>query len=451
MLVETITVGNCMGAFWRNARLTVDTTAPLHSGDVVRVKVAGAWIVKTLKVADDRQRWFLDCKDGVIPMSRFACVPDEIQKVIKRQCDLSLRRMNVEVPKADAHSVAIFKAFAEGVQFAPDGVAFPGISAALDAHPLPPDFDAKYRRARDGMTFATVPPPNPTKPSEPQSFALRTTAGTIEASWESPVVVPTGTRYRLIAAVNCGDASVGSVYWEGDAQRAMVPFISPTSGSWWWLQAYTGSYNSPYTPSTYGVAISPGFAASLTGAKIMPDGQFRSGVNMGSYWTGGSLPTSLSQTGGATDDTGKITCAGTVSYGGFPSWTRNISAARGPVGISGNPADTFAQCHAGQWINWYALGRRTTALVGSMNGANQAGFFVGFGLRHYVGGGATQLDVGSTFCRLDDKTVSAWQSFVGSVQVPNSLWEYCLPVLSFGAYAQSSGTLEVGRFDAYLT
>jgi hypothetical protein len=100
-------------------------------------------------------------------------------------------------------------------------------------------------------------------------------------------------------------------------------------------------------------------------------------------------------------------------------------------------------------LNYYIVARRTTTLAGSISG--QAGLFFQADLRNSIGGGANQSEVGSRFLRLDNATLDAWTTFVGSVQIsPNTPWEQVAPALVFGSYSLSSGTIQVGRFDAYL-
>jgi hypothetical protein len=102
----------------------------------------------------------------------------------------------------------------------------------------------------------------------------------------------------------------------------------------------------------------------------------------------------------------------------------------------------YAECAPGQFLNYYIVARRTTTLAGSISG--QAGLFFQADLRNSIGGGANQSD-------LDNATLDAWTTFVGSVQIsPNTPWEQVAPALVFGSYSLSSGTIQVGRFDAYL-
>ncbi len=502
--------GECLGDAWNGCEVFVDETAALYSGDYVRALEPSRdmWIIKRLECTRNGQ-WYLICQDSVIPLSVYAFQPTAIQKIVARTPARATLAQGRAPNYAPMYDIVWNKVFSEEAvaewerEGFPDGVPFPGLAALFrqpevgePPHWAPAGFNKKFLAALEqignperydpvpldvqprapdvvvrrlnnnsqqplaaAVTAFTMPdstngtvrcfggPPvnSATKPSLPTMVTARVLNGSIVFDWTDPDVRPVGTQFRIVSNVN-SDPVNGIERWRGSAQHVVMEFTQPQSASMWWVQSFVNTLNSDFSPV---LQISAMFPAELTGSKIIPDGQFRSGTNVSSYWSGGNTaPLSLSGSGGMTDNTGKITCVGTTHFGGFPSWVRDVYPLRDA--LPGAPV-AFAQVVAGQFMNWYAVARRTTTLVGSVAGTiGGAGFTVHVDVRHYAGGGPVITDVGSRFCRMDTAPLNQWQFFVGSVQIPNSLWDLAMPVLRFGDYQQYSGTLEVGRFDAYL-
>lgn len=98
---------------------------------------------------------------------------------------------------------------------------------------------------------ATVPDVNPTSPSEPQNITITPMIGGVMIDFDPPLVKPIGTRYRVLMASSPGDATLGIVAWNGDADFAMIGNLDPTT-KFWWVQAFANSYYSAYSPNSAG-------------------------------------------------------------------------------------------------------------------------------------------------------------------------------------------------------
>lgn len=111
---------------------------------------------------------------------------------------------------------------------------------------------------------AAMPANNVTTPTEPTSLsALPQVNGTIMFTWDTPIVKPPGTRFRIVRSTNSADASVGTVVWDGLASP--VPLVMPTSQHFYYVYALTGSgAKSPFQPNTFGVAATARLEADQT-------------------------------------------------------------------------------------------------------------------------------------------------------------------------------------------
>jgi len=89
MIVEIQAHGYCLGPEWESCVAVVDTDAPVHSGDIVRVVVphqtrnGDVTFFKQLEVTRDG-RWWLQCLEAVMLIGR-ELVPTIIEKVVDRR------------------------------------------------------------------------------------------------------------------------------------------------------------------------------------------------------------------------------------------------------------------------------------------------------------------------------------------------------------------------------
>lgn len=256
MLIETETYGTCLASHGvtHHAAL-VDDEAPIAGGDYVRAKVGDNWIVKQLLCGLDG-RWYLHCDDALIPISRYACVPSAIHKVVAWS-EMPRHRWNAHrVPddlRADDNSLRVYRALAPELRAFLTGATWPGLEAALDAAPLPDDFNERYAAA--GESFAGAPPQNPTTPSEAVLAVSQHVAGTLRFTIADPVVRPLGTRFQLIRSLVSNNAAVGSVVYDGTTQVVDLP--CPSSTHYYYSRPYVNSYFGPYSPNTSGISAVP--------------------------------------------------------------------------------------------------------------------------------------------------------------------------------------------------
>jgi hypothetical protein len=155
MKYRTVCNGQCMGRDWEHVFATVDTNAPVYSGDVVRIVVRDCrtghyyGLIKLLETTRDG-RWWLSCLEGVVPLCAHF-VPASIEKVIEREplpshlCDVR------EAAGGDRVTIKLWDelsldARAEWTQHGkPRGVLFPGVEAALSVGVPPTHWDTAYR------------------------------------------------------------------------------------------------------------------------------------------------------------------------------------------------------------------------------------------------------------------------------------------------------------------
>lgn len=111
---------------------------------------------------------------------------------------------------------------------------------------------------------ATLPDVNQTMPSEPASLSVTNVNGTLGFQMGRPIVYPLNTRFQIIRSTNSGNASVGTVVYDGTDLR--VNLVMPASNHWYWGRSYVNpSSFSPFQPNTFGVFGSP---AGFTTAQI---------------------------------------------------------------------------------------------------------------------------------------------------------------------------------------
>lgn len=299
----------------------------------------------------------------------------------------------------------------------------------------------------------TIPTSNPTRPSEPLNLNVSLLNGMLYFDWDAPVVRPVGTRFQVVASVNCADASVGTIAWQGDSDYAPVPWTHITTRWFWWVRGFITAENTTiygaYAPNTFGMfALPAAVGDNSLRTRPVPDPDFKTGPTIGSYWfTTGAF--SLSPTGGMVSSSGLVTLTGTSGI--------HVSALgpdhRSSVGY--NLGQIFGgmefPVQAGRFINWSLVYQRTTAVAGS---GGQAGFGFNVSVGNIVGGSQATLALtnsANNYRRVDTISLNTWFTFTGSVQVPNSSWDRASVELAANQTTISSGTVQIGRFDAWLT
>lgn len=433
--------GDCLGPEWRGVLAVVDPAAPIASGDMVRIgfvlRGETHFILKELRHHEGK--WFAWCHEGVVPIAGYALVPDRIEKVVGRE---PLLGAPPDVPtqlRATDADRAIFEHFTRdavahwAVHGHDNGVPWPGLDAVVG--PRPPSHQI------EPATHATLPLANPTRPSEPQNFTLRTLAGTIVLDWDEPVVRPMGTEYDVIASPNSADASVGSVVWTGAADQVSVPWAT-FSPYFWHVRARANSYVSAYVPNTFGVLGIPAPAPNQLGFPI-PDPQFQQGPSVGSYWefSGGSAGYTLVGSGGLSPASGVFSFTGSAGVFARLYPTRRV--------IAGPPAlNTTFPLGGGRGANISVTFRRTTALAGS---GGQAGFELNFDVGANGVGFGPAINSSQSYVRCDTVALNTWVTYTTSAVInANSGCDSAEASLRFNSTLCSSGTIQIGRFDVAL-
>lgn len=114
----------------------------------------------------------------------------------------------------------------------------------------------------------TLPPANATVPSAPQDFAVEIINDTIRATWTAPVVLPSGTRFRVVAApFSHSVVASKTIVWDGDTFTADFRLAPNSYGAaWFQVQGYrTTSEVGPYAPNTFGLAPAAPLLLAPTG------------------------------------------------------------------------------------------------------------------------------------------------------------------------------------------
>ena len=147
-------------------------------------------------------------------------------------------------------------------------------------------------------SLSAVPATNPTTPSAPQNFTITPDFGLLKFDWDAPLVTPLDTRYRVLQSPGSHwIASSGTTLWEGDASDASVRVTNPATPFWYHVQAYIGSYDSPFTPTSYGLIAYPySSPEGYRGNRLLPDGEFATANN--SYWDVAASNYVVNRTGG---------------------------------------------------------------------------------------------------------------------------------------------------------
>ena len=168
---------------------------------------------------------------------------------------------------------------------------------------------------------STIPATNPTNPSAPLNFSAELLVnGTIKFGWDQPLVYPDQTRYQLIRSIVSTDASVGSIVWEGAANK--VSLEMPHPAAWYWARAKVNTIVSPYAPGTSGTLVSPYHTAADV-MRLNQDPEFTLSTSMNDIWKGpanwGNSLTWISSTGGL--------------IGGKLSWAAQSHSGVAPIEI----------------------------------------------------------------------------------------------------------------------
>lgn len=217
-----------------------------------------------------------------------------------------------------------------------------------------------------GNAISNFPTPNATTPTEPTSFsAVEQINGTILFTIGTPIIRPAGTLFQIIRSTNSGDASVGTVVYQGNAQQ--VPLVMPTSLHWYYVRSILGTHITGFDPSTIASVYQPNtfgvmarsfpesnnrFAKDLV---IDPEIQFSS--ENGRFWlipdTISLSVYSLSLAGGSIG--GRIiTRAASLDSGGFDNALRYIFAI---------PSSPFPRNIAGRKIQMAVRYRALTSIA----------------------------------------------------------------------------------------
>lgn len=158
---------------------------------------------------------------------------------------------------------------------------------------------------------STLPAPatNPTRPTEPSSFAVTPLLGTLKFQLGEPVVIPRGMLYQVLRSVGTlATPGSFSVLWEGTANVINLP-ADPRSNYWYSGRAIANSYVSNLSPNTFGILGRPFINVETSpGNRAYPDGEFVYANN--SYWgqraTGLQFITGLVGSGGVSGTRGKF-------------------------------------------------------------------------------------------------------------------------------------------------
>lgn len=292
----------------------------------------------------------------------------------------------------------------------------------------------------------TLPTVNPTTPSEPRNLAVTPLSGAINGTWLPPIVRVYGTRFEVIAATNCADASVGTVAWSGDALSVNVPWTNADSLTFWWVRAVanSGGY-SPFEPNTFGLLAIPARAPDNTLlSRPVPDPNFTAGITVGSYWSFGPFPAScgsLHRSGGINDGSGMVTANGSTNTALWQLSPDHRSIPGNRHNAGDHPVSP------GQRVTLQVGVRRTTTIAGS---GGLAGFGLQLGFSKTVG--AVNYDIqNGVFIRVDTLTVNEWTYISHGASVPNSGWDKVSIGIGVGPANLSSGTIQFGRFDCTIT
>jgi hypothetical protein len=300
---------------------------------------------------------------------------------------------------------------------------------------------------------ATLPTTNPTVPSAPQNFTVTPQFGNLLIQFDEPVVRPAATNYRLIRAVQSLATPTNTVVWEGTSRRFLHE-SDPRSPYYWFIQASAGSYDSVYTPNTFGLRAQPLIRPENTqGAKLLPDGEL--GIGTGSYW----IAQLFSNQGTPTQDYP----SGVVSYSPVDGFTANrgriIVVASGDWELNifpfnfGRIADPqigsyYFHCTPNRTLNGMMRWRRMSSVESSLKTQLTV-----YSERAWnptsKGAPAVNFSVSTNAVFVN---CGEWQTLTVSAAITNSQQNYCyigatvLPDL----FQVTSGVIEIGEIQLYL-
>jgi len=299
----------------------------------------------------------------------------------------------------------------------------------------------------DAPSTSSLPATNPTAPSAPQNFTVTPEYGYLQFAFDQPTIVPSNTHYKLIRAVQSLATPTNTIVWEGTSQR-FIHETDPRSPYYWFVQAIANSYQSAYTPNTFGIPaqsfIRPG---QLQGAKLNPDAEFYAATQ--SYWlisTDVASPNYFFSTlNGFTSTRGKLTfvMSHNEPIARYTVRPKNLGQIPDP-----SFSDNIYPVIPGRTIVALCRYRRITGC------STRVGFYLELEARRYfavnsfVSGGS-----GVTFdLEIQQKPLNEWQTTVVSLALTNSLQNYATFRGEFkdDSFGVGSGQVEIGELGLYM-
>lgn len=147
------------------------------------------------------------------------------------------------------------------------------------------DWDDMLAAEYGSPSTAALPATNPTTPTEPTNVSVYSLGGAILVDWDDSAIRPSGTRYSLYMANSA--TVIGEKVWDGDVSKAVI-YRDSITPQFFRVQAYAGSYNSPYSPSSLGIQ---GQASWLIGvnspvvpSSAAPSGPSITGISIFQYY-----------------------------------------------------------------------------------------------------------------------------------------------------------------------
>lgn len=303
----------------------------------------------------------------------------------------------------------------------------------------------------DAPSTSTLPTTNPTAPSAPQNFTVTPEYGYLQFAFDQPTVIPSNTHYKLIRAVQSLATPTNTVVWEGTSQR-FIHETDPRSPYYWFVQAIANSYQSAYTPNTFGIPaqsfIRPG---QLQGAKLNPDAEFYAATQ--SYWLltfANSYATpsyAFSPSNGFTSTRGKLTFTmshdAVITNAFYQIQPKNLGQIPDP-----SFGDNIFPMIPGRTLVSVCRWRRVTGVSTPIVFSLTAEAYRYFAVGSVVGGGAASI----SGINVQATPINEWQTSVVTLSVSNSLQNYATFVAAFDGllFTAGSGQVEVGELSLYM-
>lgn len=285
-----------------------------------------------------------------------------------------------------------------------------------------------------------LPNTNDTRPTEPQAFAVTPNVnGTLLFTWQRPIVKPSGTVYQLIMSTASADASVGSVFWSGEAERAEL--VTPYNPRWYYVRAVTNSNVSPYEPNTFGIHGMPIWNRDPDNSDpLFSDGDFNLSTATTSYWaaTVGTTANGLH---------GFLFEANTGFTPGRASFVLDSNDLVGNISLSPRTINKSA-------VNFQRELRVSLTYCRETSSAANFHADIRAIFRANKAGGSSAFFLTNTTVFVSSLAVGEWRTEVWSVSMPNSevndmtaslIWD----VNSHGAIAGER--TRIGRFQVFMS